>query len=177
MIIEPNQHVEDDDPFRDKFWEVSPNAFDADEEDERVDAILRAIAPQITFPVRFWLQHFRYIRSLVEYSEESVVLFQDAHVKYPTFAETHDMPRNHPGYEVTFNKPDKTQCTFIMIPFDHFFHFPFILLLEGPSPPIRIMDVNDTYDLNRVDFVDDHDLRGIHDVIVVERDDDDEEEW
>ena len=107
------------------------------------------------------------------------MLFQDAHVKYPTFAETYDMPRNHPGYEVTFNKPDKTQCKFI-IPFDHFFHFPFILLLEGPSPPIRIMDVNDTYDLCRVDFVDDHDLRGIHDVIVVERDDDDEEneeEW
>jgi hypothetical protein len=32
------------------------------------------------------------------------------------------------------------------------------------------MDVNDTYDLHPVDFVDNHDLRGIHDAIVVDRD-------
>jgi hypothetical protein len=57
-----------------------------------------------------------------------------------------------------------------MIPFSRFFNFPFTLLLDGRSPPIRIMDVNDTYDLHPVDFVDNHDLRGIHDAIVVDRD-------
>ncbi len=170
LVIVPSQHGNEDDPFRVMFWEVSPDAFHSDEDDDRVDAILRAIAPQITFPAPLRLQHFRYIRSLVEYSKESVVLFQDAHAKYPALAETYDMPRDHPGYEITFNKPDKTQSKLIMIPFSRFFNFPFTLLLDGRSPPIRIMDVNDTYDLHPVDFVDNHDLRGIHDAIVVDRD-------
>ncbi len=182
VVIEPSRPIkedEDEDPFRTLFWQASPDAFGADEEEDRVESILRTIAPQITFPERFRLQHFRYIRGVVEWCEERVVLFQDAHAKYQTLAGTYDMPHNHPGYEVTFKKPDNTPCTFIMIPFNPYFHFPFILLLDGPSPPIRITDVNHQYDLYvRNVAVDDYDLRGIHAAIVDEhfQEDDDEDD-
>jgi hypothetical protein len=120
------------------------------------DEILVMLLPSFEFQPSLALQHYRYIINVLDpfvdnpgyTAPRATVLFQDAHVKYQRLAVEYDMPRDLPGYEVTFTKPDKTQCRLVLIPVLGRVNngFPYILLMDDANlQPERIDEVNERY--------------------------------